>query len=139
MTETTIYNWVNQEKIDRGEIVGQTTDQRLDTRCGERGQAPDAPGSTPRQDTRRTRAAHRATPPRTHPRNPHKHPHRTPTPSPRRLRRTITRIKPLPTSTTPPGAPVAPARSPRPRARKSDIPHGLLKTVSRWTNQAPGL
>ena len=26
MTETTIYNWINQE-IDRGEIVGQTTDE----------------------------------------------------------------------------------------------------------------
>lgn len=26
VTETTIYNWIDQEKIDRGEIVGQTTD-----------------------------------------------------------------------------------------------------------------
>jgi len=30
MTETTIYSWINQEKIDRGEIVGQTTDQALE-------------------------------------------------------------------------------------------------------------
>ena len=51
-------------------------------------QAPDAPRSPPRQDTRRARAAHRTTPTRTHPRNPHKHSRRTPTPSPRRLRRT---------------------------------------------------
>jgi hypothetical protein len=24
MTETTIYDWINQENVDRGEIVGQT-------------------------------------------------------------------------------------------------------------------
>jgi transposase-like protein len=36
MTETTIYNWVNQEKIDRGEVVGQTTDQVLELAAAKR-------------------------------------------------------------------------------------------------------
>ena len=27
MTETTVYNWLNQEKIDRGEVAGFSTDQ----------------------------------------------------------------------------------------------------------------
>jgi transposase-like protein len=36
MTETTIYNWINQEKIDRGEIVGQTTDQALELAAAKR-------------------------------------------------------------------------------------------------------
>jgi hypothetical protein len=30
MTETTIYNWINQEKIDRGEREGLSTDQALE-------------------------------------------------------------------------------------------------------------
>jgi transposase len=29
MTETTIYNWINQEKIDRREIAGQSTEKAL--------------------------------------------------------------------------------------------------------------
>jgi transposase len=36
MTETTIYNWINQEKIDRGEIVGQTTNQALELTAAKR-------------------------------------------------------------------------------------------------------
>jgi transposase len=36
MTETTIYNWINQEKIDRGEVVGQTTDQALELTAAKR-------------------------------------------------------------------------------------------------------
>jgi transposase len=36
MTETTIYNWINQEKIDRGEIVGRTTDQALELAAAKR-------------------------------------------------------------------------------------------------------
>jgi transposase len=36
MTETTIYNWINQEKIDRGEIVGETTDQALELTAAKR-------------------------------------------------------------------------------------------------------
>ncbi len=30
MTEATIYNWLKQEKIDRGEVAGVTTDQALE-------------------------------------------------------------------------------------------------------------
>lgn len=30
MTETTIYNWIKQDKIDRGEHVGVSTDQALE-------------------------------------------------------------------------------------------------------------
>jgi len=30
MTETTVYNWVKQDRIDRGEEAGSTTDQQLD-------------------------------------------------------------------------------------------------------------
>src|SRR4051812_33073099 len=30
MTETTIYNWINQEKINRGEREGLSTDQALE-------------------------------------------------------------------------------------------------------------
>lgn len=30
MTETTIYNWIKQDKIDRGEIEGLRTDQALE-------------------------------------------------------------------------------------------------------------
>jgi transposase len=29
MTETTIYNWIKQEKIDQGELDGLSTDQSL--------------------------------------------------------------------------------------------------------------
>lgn len=36
MTETMIYNWINQEKIDRGEVVGQTTDQALELAAAKR-------------------------------------------------------------------------------------------------------
>lgn len=30
MSDATIYNWLKQEKIDRGEIEGLSTDQALD-------------------------------------------------------------------------------------------------------------
>ena len=30
MTETTIYNWLLQERVDRGEEAGKTTDQQLE-------------------------------------------------------------------------------------------------------------
>ena len=30
MTETTIYNWLTQERLNRGEEAGQTTDQQLE-------------------------------------------------------------------------------------------------------------
>ena len=30
MTETTIYNWLKQERVDRGEEAGRTTDQQLE-------------------------------------------------------------------------------------------------------------
>ena len=30
MTETTIYNWIKQDKIDRGELDGLSTDQALE-------------------------------------------------------------------------------------------------------------
>jgi hypothetical protein len=36
MTETTIYNWINQEKIDCGEVVAQTTDQALELAAARR-------------------------------------------------------------------------------------------------------
>jgi hypothetical protein len=36
MTVATIYNWLNQEKIDRGEIVGQTTGPALELAAAKR-------------------------------------------------------------------------------------------------------
>lgn len=30
MTEATIYNWIKQDKIDRGEQIGLSTDQALE-------------------------------------------------------------------------------------------------------------
>lgn len=36
MTETTIYNWINQEKIDRGEREGLSTDQALELAAARR-------------------------------------------------------------------------------------------------------
>jgi transposase len=36
MTEATIYNWINQEKIDRGEIAGQSTEQALELEAAKR-------------------------------------------------------------------------------------------------------
>lgn len=30
MTDATIYNWLKQEKVDRGELTGTTTDQALE-------------------------------------------------------------------------------------------------------------
>ena len=30
MTETTIYNWIKQDKIDQGELDGLSTDQALE-------------------------------------------------------------------------------------------------------------
>ena len=30
MTETTIYNWIKQDKIDNGELEGLSTDQALE-------------------------------------------------------------------------------------------------------------
>jgi transposase-like protein len=36
MTETTIYNWLKQDRIDRGEEVGQATDQQLELAAAKR-------------------------------------------------------------------------------------------------------
>jgi transposase-like protein len=36
MTEATIYNWINQEKIDRGEVAGQSTEQALELAAAKR-------------------------------------------------------------------------------------------------------
>jgi transposase len=36
MTEATIYNWINQEKIDRGEVAGQSTEQSLELAAAKR-------------------------------------------------------------------------------------------------------
>jgi transposase-like protein len=36
MTETTIYNWLKQDRIDRGEAAGQTTDQQLELAAAKR-------------------------------------------------------------------------------------------------------
>jgi transposase len=36
MAEATIYIWVNQEKVDRGERVGQTIDQALELAAAKR-------------------------------------------------------------------------------------------------------
>ena len=36
MTETTIYNWLNQEKIDRGEVDGLSTEQALELAAAKR-------------------------------------------------------------------------------------------------------
>jgi transposase-like protein len=36
MTETTIYNWLKQDRVDRGEEAGQTTDQQLDLAAAKR-------------------------------------------------------------------------------------------------------
>jgi transposase len=36
MTEATIYNWINQEKIDRGEVAGQRTEQALELKAAKR-------------------------------------------------------------------------------------------------------
>lgn len=36
MTEATIYNWINQEKIDRGEVAGQSTEQALELKVAKR-------------------------------------------------------------------------------------------------------
>jgi transposase-like protein len=36
MTETTIYNWLKQDRIDRGEEAGRTTDQQLELAAAKR-------------------------------------------------------------------------------------------------------
>jgi len=36
MTEATIYNWLKQDRIDRGEEAGQTTDQQLELAAARR-------------------------------------------------------------------------------------------------------
>jgi len=36
MTETTIYNWLKQDRIDRGGEAGQTTDQQLELAAAKR-------------------------------------------------------------------------------------------------------
>jgi transposase-like protein len=36
MTETTIYNWLKQDRFDRGEEVGRTTDQQLELAAANR-------------------------------------------------------------------------------------------------------
>ena len=36
MSEATIYNWLRQEKIDRGEVAGTSTDQALELTAANR-------------------------------------------------------------------------------------------------------
>jgi transposase len=36
MTETTIYNWLVQDRVDRGEEVGRTTDRQLELSAAKR-------------------------------------------------------------------------------------------------------
>lgn len=36
MSEATIYNWTKQEKIDRGEVHGQSTEQALELKAAKR-------------------------------------------------------------------------------------------------------
>jgi len=36
MTETTIYNWLKQDRVDRGEEAGQSTDQQLELAVAKR-------------------------------------------------------------------------------------------------------
>jgi transposase len=36
MTEATSYNWINQEKVDRGEVEGQSTEQTLELAAARR-------------------------------------------------------------------------------------------------------
>jgi transposase-like protein len=36
MTETTIYNWLKQDRVDRGEEAGQSTDQQLELAAAKR-------------------------------------------------------------------------------------------------------
>lgn len=36
MSEVTIYNWLKQDRIDRGEQLGQTTDQQLELAAAKR-------------------------------------------------------------------------------------------------------
>lgn len=36
MSEATIYNWLRQEKIDRGEVAGTSTDQSLELAAARR-------------------------------------------------------------------------------------------------------
>ena len=36
MSEATIYDWLRQEKIDRGEVAGRSTDQALELAAAKR-------------------------------------------------------------------------------------------------------
>ena len=36
MSEACIYTWINQEKIDRGEVEGQSTEQALELKAAKR-------------------------------------------------------------------------------------------------------
>jgi transposase len=36
MSEATIYNWTKQEKVDRGEVHGQRTEQALELKAARR-------------------------------------------------------------------------------------------------------
>lgn len=36
MSEVTVYNWLKQDRIDRGEQLGQTTDQQLELAAAKR-------------------------------------------------------------------------------------------------------
>lgn len=36
MTQATIYNWLKQERVDRGEETGETTDQQLELAAAKR-------------------------------------------------------------------------------------------------------
>ena len=36
MTETSVYNWLKQDRVDRGEEIGKTTDQQLELAAARR-------------------------------------------------------------------------------------------------------
>jgi transposase len=36
MSEVTVYNWLKQDRVDRGEELGQTTDQQLELAAAKR-------------------------------------------------------------------------------------------------------
>jgi hypothetical protein len=49
ISEATIYNWTKQEKIDRGELAGQSTEQALELAQAKRGRS--RTGHSPRPRT----------------------------------------------------------------------------------------
>jgi transposase len=36
MSEVTVYNWLKQDRVDRGEEIGKTTDQQLELTAAKR-------------------------------------------------------------------------------------------------------